>query len=151
MDAKYSEIFLKRTFHMGISVRTSPLAPPLSLFVSPTPTAMYLRTFASALLVAAMFSGQGNSKQIKSKTLGDIACLLVTKTPDNNVPVRVDKCGKNKAHSDCDVIDDGSIQMQGFCLDISGSKFENKTQLELYECLQNDAQTWKIDGDLFVS
>lgn len=96
-----------------------------------------------------MFSRLCNAKNIVARDSGGDVCLVVNDTPSNNVAVAVDLC-KDGKHTDWDMMDDGSIQMDSFCLDISGSNFANNTQLELFKCLGNDAQTWKIDGNMYV-
>ena len=74
-------------------------------------------------------------------------CLVVKDELARN-EVRVDSCESYKSWDNWDIREDGSIHMGNFCLDISGAKFTNGTQLQLYQCLGNSAQTWNVgDGD----
>ena len=118
-------------------------------------TTMFSRPFTAALtyFVAAL-TLRSAAKQIMPKVLVDQgytdACLMVNDDPGNKTEVVVDFCSYAKG-KDWDVNDDGTIRMKDFCLDISGANFANGTQLELFQCLGNDAQAWKVDGNLCVS
>ena len=106
------------------------------------------RAFTAILACAVFFLGMGTAKQIGPQNVTGF-CLTVGDDPGNGTAVVIDTCG-NGGHDDWDIHDDdGSIRMGAdLCLDITKADFANGTQVELFQCLKNDAQQWKFDGSL---
>ena len=120
---------------------------------------MLSRAFAVSLalqLQAILFVELGAAAEIVATKTN--ACLYTAGQPTNKTLVQVGYCKDNALdwnwfwNVSAALSDGGPILMgDRFCLDVSGSDFANGTQLQLYQCLGNAAQTWKIGDGVYVS
>ena len=106
---------------------------------------MVFQAFSFALVFLTAFVGTGLATKISLQESG--LSLLVEGDLANGAQVMIDY-SSNSENVDWDIGSDGTIKMKDYCLDVTGSNFANGTQLELYQCLGDEAQKWKVDGRL---
>ena len=111
---------------------------------------MFSRSFSfpSALLRLvlglAAFAQPGIATQITLKASN--MAILVKGDVSSGAAVTTDAAAASP-NVEWDIGSDGTIKMKDLCLDVTGSSFANGTNVELYQCLGNAAQTWKTDKD----